>query len=401
MKRRQGRAEGAPLTTSLVEGAGPEGLSGSAGPGRGGERPGPSRTGTHASIFPAMNAITFHDIETLVFEQVSDPVLLAPSDAIVRVRAAGICGSDLHPYFGRERGLDPGTVMGHEFLGEVVEVGADVTRFEVGDVVVAPFSTNCGACFYCRTGLTARCESGGLFGWVQGGLGLQGAQAELVRVPLVDGTLVAVPEGLDDAVALLAGDILSTAAFGAELAGVSEGDLVVVVGCGPVGLLAILTALERGAREVVAVDRVPSRLAVAVNFGATPADFSAGDPLAVVRERSQGRGADAAIEAVGSPEATRLAADLLRLGGRLAAVGVHTEPHLALSPGEIYDRNLRYASGRCPARHYMEASLALAVRDEALIGTMISHRLPLSRGVDAYARFAAREDGWTKVVLRP
>ena len=115
-----------------------------------------------------------------------------------------------------------------------------------------------------------------------------------MRVPLVDGTLVAVPEGLDDAVALLAGDILSTAAFGAELAGVSEGDLVVVVGCGPVGLLAILTALERGAREVVAVDRVPSRLAVAVNFGATPADFSAGDPLAVVRERSQGRGADAA-----------------------------------------------------------------------------------------------------------
>jgi threonine dehydrogenase-like Zn-dependent dehydrogenase len=348
-----------------------------------------------------MNAITFHDVETLAFEQVPDPSLLAPSDALVRVRAAGICGSDLHPYFGRERGLDSGTVMGHEFLGEVVEAGADVTRFAVGDVVVAPFSTSCGACFYCRTGLTARCVGGQLFGWVQGGKGLQGAQAELVRVPLADGTLVAVPRGLDDAVALLAGDILSTAAFGADLAGVSQGDLVVVVGCGPVGLLAILTALDRGAREVVAVDQVPSRLAVARRFGATPADFAAGDPISVVRERSQGRGADAAIEAVGSPDATRLAADLLRPGGRLAAVGVHTEPHLALSPGEIYDRNLRYASGRCPARHYLPASLALAGRDAALIGTLVSHRLPLSQGVDAYRRFAAREEGWTKVVLVP
>lgn len=348
-----------------------------------------------------MNAITFQDIETLVFEQVPDPVLQAPSDAIVRVRAAGICGSDLHPYFGRERGLDPGTVMGHEFLGEVVEVGTDVRRFEVGDVVVAPFSTSCGACFYCRSGLTARCEHGQLFGWVQDGRGLHGAQAELVRVPLADGTLVSVPDGLDDDVALLAGDILSTAAFGADLAGVAAGDVVVVVGCGPVGLLAILAAKARGAREVVAVDRVPSRLEVARRFGATPADFATGDPLAVVRDRTEGRGADAAIEAVGAPEATRLAADLLRLGGSLAAVGVHTEPHLALSPGEIYDRNLRYASGRCPARHYMEASLAVAARDQDLIGTLISHRLPLSEGVDAYARFAAREEGWTKVVLRP
>jgi len=212
---------------------------------------------------------------------------------------------------------------------------------------------------------------------------------------------VRVPDGLDDGVALLAGDILSTAAFGADLAGVGPDDLVVVVGCGPVGLLAIRAALERGAREVVAVDRVASRLAVAERFGATPADFEAGDPLAVVRERSGGRGADAAIEAVGTADATRLAADLLRLGGSLAAVGVHTEPHLALPPGEIYDRNLRYASGRCPARHYMEASLTLAARDEALLATLISHRLPLSEGVDAYARFAAREAGWTKVVLRP
>jgi alcohol dehydrogenase len=348
-----------------------------------------------------MNAITFQDVERLAFGPVPDPRILEPGDALVRVRVAGICGSDLHPYFGRERGLDPGTVMGHEFLGEIVEVGAEVKGFRVGDRVVAPFSTSCGTCFYCRRGLTARCLRGQLFGWVQEGRGLQGAQAELVRVPLAEGTLVRVPEGLDDAVALLAGDILSTAAFAVELVGVSPGDLVAVVGCGPVGLLAIRAALGRGAREVMAVDPVPSRLELAARFGATPAGTGGPEAVAAVRERSEGRGADAAIEAVGSPESTRLAADLLCLGGRLAAVGVHVEPNLALSPGEIYDRNLRYASGRCPARHYMPASLETAARDQALISTLVSHRLPLSQGVEAYRRFAAREQGWAKVVLLP
>lgn len=348
-----------------------------------------------------MNAITFQGVEHLAYERVPDPEIVESTDTIVRVRVAGLCGSDLHPYFGRERGLDVGTVMGHELLGEVVEAGGGVHDFRVGDVVVAPFSTSCGVCFYCRTGLTARCERGQLFGWVQGGVGLQGAQAELVRVPLADGTLVKVPEGVDEAVALLAGDILSTATFGADLAAVAAGDVVAVVGCGPVGLLAIRAALARGAREVFAVDRVPTRLAVARRFGATPVDFSHDDAVAAVRDRTEGRGADAAVEAVGAPEATRLAADLLRLGGRLAAVGVHTEAHLALSPGEIYDRNLRYASGRCPARHYLPASLALATRDAALFASLVSHRLPLSDGVDAYRRFAAREEGWTKVVFTP
>jgi threonine dehydrogenase-like Zn-dependent dehydrogenase len=291
--------------------------------------------------------------------------------------------------------------MGHELLGEIVEAGEDVRGFAVGDVVVAPFTTSCGTCFYCRSGLTARCERGQLFGWVQEGRGLHGGQAELVRVPLADGTLVRVPEGMADGVALLAGDILSTAAFGTDLADVRDGDVVAVVGCGPVGLLAIRAAIHRGAREVLAVDRVPSRLRVAERFGATAVDLCADSATDVVRGRTGGRGADAAIEAVGSAEATRTAAELLRPGGRLAAVGVHTEEHLALSPGEIYDRNLRYAAGRCPARYYLPTSLQLAARDEALIGTLLSHRLPLSDGIDAYRRFAAREEGWTKVVFLP
>jgi threonine dehydrogenase-like Zn-dependent dehydrogenase len=168
-----------------------------------------------------------------------------------------------------------------------------------------------------------------------------------------------------------------------------------------VGLLAIRTALDRGAREVVAVDRIPSRLEMAERFGATAVSFRTDDPRIVVDRLTEGRGADAAIEAVGSPASTRTAADLLRHGGRLAALGVHTEAHLVLSPGELYDRNLRYAAGRCPARHYMPASLELAAREADLLASLISHRLPLSEGVQAYRRFAAREPGWNKVVLLP
>ena len=348
-----------------------------------------------------MKAITFHGIEELAFENVPDPELCAESDAIVRVTATGVCGSDLHPYFGREIGLDVGTVMGHEPLGEVVEVGSAVRVHTVGAKVVAPFTTNCGDCFYCETGLTARCSSGQLFGWVEGGKGLHGGQAEYVRVPHADATLVAVPDGLDEAVALLSGDILSTAAFGADIAGVCDGHVTAVIGCGPVGLLAILTAFDRGASAVVAIDRVPSRLQSAKAFGAITVNFETTEPRLVVDEYTKGRGVDSVIEAAGNEGATRLAADLLRNGGRIGALGVHSEPYLAVSPAELYDRNLSYVAGRCPARHYMPESLGLALRRQKEIATMISHRLPLSEGVEAYRRFAAREAGWNKVVLFP
>jgi alcohol dehydrogenase len=348
-----------------------------------------------------MKAITFQGIESLAFGDVPDPVLRQGGDALVRVSVAGVCGSDLHPYFGREVGIEPGTVMGHEFVGTVAEVGPGVDGLHTGDVVVSPFTTSCGACFYCTRGLTARCERGQLFGWIQDGEGLHGAQAELVRVPLASSTLVKVPPGLDLEVALLAGDILSTALFGAHLASVEKGDSVVVVGCGPVGALAVLASLHRGAERVFALDRVPERLELAERWGAIPVDVSADDVVEAVRNGTGGRGADAAIEAVGSSDATRLAADVLRLGGRLSAVGVHTEPHLALSPGEIYDRNLTYSAGRCPARAFMPQALELAQRHQDRLKSLISHRFPLARGVEAYRVFAERRDGCTKAVLIP
>lgn len=348
-----------------------------------------------------MQAITFADVETLQLGTVADPVIIDEGDVIVDVDAAGICGSDLHPYLGRERGLDRGTIMGHEFVGRVTDVGAGVRTFRRGDRVVAPFTTSCGACRYCDIGLTSRCMHGQLFGWVENGRGLHGAQAERVRVPLADTTLVAVPDTLhDDALALLAGDVLATALFAAELAHVQAGDVVAIIGCGPVGLLAVRAARARGARNVFALDTVASRLVIAERFGATP--VMAGDDAAeFVREHTGGYGADCAIEAVGTPEATRTAAALLRPGGVLAAVGVHTEPHLALSPGAIYDRNLTYGAGRCPARRLLPAALELAHRDAALLAGLVSHRLPLAEGVTAYERLAAREEGWAKVVLLP
>lgn len=349
-----------------------------------------------------MKAITFVDVEQLELSDVAAPHIEDPRDVIVQIAVAGICGSDLHPYLGRERGLDRGTIMGHELVGRIVEVGAGArSHWSEGDRVVAPFTTSCGACWACGLGLTSRCTQGQLFGWVQDGRGLHGAQAEHVRVPLADATLVAVPDAVeDDAVALLAGDVCATALFGAEIARVSAGDSVAIVGCGAVGLLAIRASLARGAAQVFACDVVASRLAAAERFGAI-ALRADGDPVSAVREQTGGRGVDAVIEAVGTPQATRLAADLARVGGRIGAVGVHTEPHLALSPGELYDRNLTYSAGRCPARRLLPAALELAAREARLVATLVTHRLPLEAGPDAYRRLASREEGWGKVVLLP
>lgn len=346
-----------------------------------------------------MKALIFEAVGRIGHATVPDPEIREAGDVIVRVEAAAVCGSDLHVYRGLEAGLDAGTVMGHEFAGEVVEVGAEVTRFRPGDRVASPFTTSCGDCFYCRAGLTARCVRGQLFGWVEKGRGLHGAQAELVRVPLADTTLVAIPEGTPAETALFAGDVLATGWFGAESAGAGPGRSVAVVGCGPVGLMAILAARELGAERVFALDALPERLALAEHWGAEPVDIRE-SAVAVIREATGGRGADAAVEAVGSPQATRLAFDLVRPGGTIGAVGVHTESHLAIAPGEAYDKNLTYRAGRAPARAYMERLLPLIRSGRYDLAALISHRLPLAEGPRAYDLFDRKLEGCTKVVLR-
>jgi threonine dehydrogenase-like Zn-dependent dehydrogenase len=347
-----------------------------------------------------MRALIFEGVGRVGHAEVADPSLLEPGDAIVRVRAAGVCGSDLHVYRGLETGLDPGTPMGHEMAGDVVEVGSGVTGFRPGDRVVSPFTTSCGDCFYCRSGLTARCVVGQLFGWVQEGRGLAGAQAEYVRVPLADTTLVGVSAEIPPELALLAGDVLATGWFGAESAGARLFSTIAVVGCGPVGLMAVLAAREMGAERVFAIDSLPDRLALAERFGAEPLDLGR-EPAARVRDATEGRGVDGVVEAVGSPEATGLAWELARPGGTIAAVGVHTESHLAVSPGALYDKNLTYRAGRCPARYYLDRLVPLVQSRQADLAAMISHRLPLAEAPRGYDLFDRRVEGCTKVVLTP
>lgn len=348
-----------------------------------------------------MKALTFHGKHTVKYESIPDPRIEDPDDVIVKVHLCALCGSDLHPYHEREKGLDQGTAMGHEFIGEIVETGKDVSTFKKGERVFCPFTTNCGRCFYCQTGLTCRCVSGQLFGWIENGAGLHGGQAEFVRVPLADSTLLAIPEGVSPEEALLLGDICSTGFFCAENAQVGPAGVYAVIGCGPVGLMAIAGALELGAEKLYAIDSIPKRLQLAQRFGATPIDFKKQSPVEILKHATEGRGADGVLEVVGSPSAGKAAIDLVRPGGIISTVGVHTEQHMAFSPAEAYDKNLTYKNGRCPARRYMEKLIPLVQAKQVDITAVISHRLPLSQGVEAYKMFDQKLDGCMKVVLVP
>ena len=346
-----------------------------------------------------MQAITFRGVREVAVAEAPDPELLSDRDAIVRVELAGLCGSDLHVYLGREVGIDPGTVMGHEFVGRVERVGKAVRGIAPGDRVASPFTTSCGACYFCTRDLSARCTEGQLFGWVERGVGLQGGQASRVRVPFADSTLFPLPDDLDLPEALLLCDVLPTGYYCARMAEVGAGGTFAVIGVGPVGLMAVLAARERGARRLYAIDSIPARLARAEALGATPIDAGRADPRAVVRGASDGRGADAVMEAVGSAEAARLAFDLVRPGGIVATVGVHHDRGFPFSPAEAYDRNLTWKIGRCPARSLMPEMVPLARAHRRELASLLTHRLPLARGAEGYRLFDARADGCLKVAF--
>lgn len=345
-----------------------------------------------------MRGVCFESVEKIAVRQLADPVIEHERDAIVRVDLAGLCGSDLHPFFGREHGIDVGTVMGHEFVGEVVALGRPNATLSVGDRVCSPFTTNCGTCFYCLAGLTSRCERGQLFGWREQGVGLHGAQSQFVRVPHADSTLLSIPAGLSDETALLLGDNLSTGYFAAEMAGIGESGVYVVVGCGTVGLLAIVAALRRGASAVISVDPNPSRAAIAARLGAT-AFTDADEAVAVVSDLTDGRGADAVAELVGLPEAQRLAYRLVRPGGTMSVIGCHCSPHFAFSPAEAYGKNLTYRTGRCPARALMSTLVDGLIKDPVDLSWCVTHRFSIDQAIAAYDTFAYGKDDCVKAVL--
>jgi threonine dehydrogenase-like Zn-dependent dehydrogenase len=348
-----------------------------------------------------MHALTFHGTKNICYESSNDPVLLEPGDAIVKISLAGICGSDLHVYLGRESGLDTGTVMGHEFVGEIIETGSAVKKFHKGNKVLSPFTTSCGECFYCRIGLTCRCEKGNLYGWVQQGKGLHGGQAEYVRVPMADTTLVPLSNDLNEEQGLLLGDVFSTGYYCADRAVIHPKGTYAVIGCGPVGLMAVVAAKHLGAENLYAVDTLPERLNQAQSFGALPLNANAINVKEYIFNITRGRGADAVLEAVGSPGSLRLAIELVRPGGIISSVGVHTSNQFAFSPIEAYDKNLTYLSGRCPARYYAEKLIREEVAQRYDITSIITHRFALQDGSRAYRVFDQKEDHCIKVVLLP
>lgn len=351
----------------------------------------------HTSEVPALKAICFEEVERIGVREMPIPVLLQPSDAVVRVELAGLCGSDLHPFFGREPGLDVGTVMGHEFVGTIDSVGASVTSLTDGDRVFAPFTTNCGVCYFCRQGLTSRCSRGQLFGWRSNGQGLHGGQAEYVRVPLADATLMKVPEGMDDDTALLLGDNLSTGYYCAEMAEIRPEGVYAVIGCGNVGLLALTCAERLGAERIIAIDPVESRRTLATSLGATA--HTPEEAAAAIADATDGRGADGVMELVGLPEAQKLAFDVIRPGGTMSVIGCHCAPGFAFSPVGAYDKNLTYRTGRCPARHYMSRLVDELVEAPIDLSWCITHRFDISDAETAYRKFAYREPGCLKAAI--
>lgn len=345
-----------------------------------------------------MKGICFQSIGVVQYQDLADATIEEANDAVVQVELAGMCGSDLHPFFGREAGLDPGTVMGHEFVGRVVAVGNSVKLLKNGDHVYAPFSTNCGHCFFCHKGLTSRCTESQAIGWRSNGIGLHGGQAEFVRVPNADATLKPIPDGLSPESALLLGDNFSTGYFCAEMAEIDPNGLTVVIGCGSVGLLSIMAAQYHGARNLIAIDRVAARRELASSLGATCIPPGP-EAIELVKSCSDGRGADSVMELVGLPDAQRLAYEIIRPGGVMSVIGCHSSPSFSFSPTEAYNKNLTYKTGRCSARHYMDKLTRRVMDEQWKIDAMITHRFTPADCVNAYDVFSNQKDGCIKAAF--
>jgi alcohol dehydrogenase len=356
-----------------------------------------------------MRALLFEGPGVIAYrEDVPDPQIQDPTDAVIAVRASGLCGSDLHPHAGREPAR-PGVVPGHEAVGEVLAVGGAVARFTVGDRVLVPFTTSCGTCGACQRGLSARCERGQLLGWGDPDdldrPAVHGAQAERLRVPLADGTLVRVPEGVGDLEALLLTDNLPTGWAAVERLRPTEGEPLGVVGLGAVGLCAVAAARALGADPVLGVDPVASRRAQAERLGALAADPRDAEEAVAAILGGDGVGRlPAVVDAAGTPSAQRLALALLRPGGGLSVIAVPTQDGFAFTPVEAYDRNLAVHLGRAPVRSLLDRLLP-RVADGTLTvpaEVVLTHAgVPLSEGPEVYRRFAAREPGLTKVAFDP
>ncbi len=346
-----------------------------------------------------MRAVVYRGIGRVAVEDVPEPQIREPSDAVVRIQVSAICASDLHFLHGKAP-LDPGEGMGHEAMGIVESVGASVERVRPGDRVAVSFHIACGRCWFCARGLTQLCEDWRMLGAGLFGGELGGTQAELVRVPAADVNLLPVPPEVGDEAAVFLGDVLTTGFYGADAAAIHEGDVVAVVGAGPIGLCCIQAARLHRPGLILALDMEPDRLTLAERFGATPIDVTGHHPHTAVAERTDGRGADTVIEAVGTPEAFTSALDVVRRGGRISVVGMFTSETVPMQAGVWWTRALtvRFA-GICPVHAYWERVLDEVMRGRLDPLPVVSHRLPLGQAARGYELFRSRRA--TKVLLRP
>lgn len=385
-----------------------------------------------------MHALVFHGPQSMKFEKVEDPKIEQATDCILRVTSTAICGSDLHIYNGFIPQGRP-MVLGHEFMGIVEAVGKDVRSLAVGDRVVVPFPIACGSCWFCSHHLPIHCETsnpekygpegalldekgGALFGYTDLYGGYDGGQAQYVRVPYADVGPRKVPDALTDDQVLFLSDILPTGWSAIQWAEPKGGETVVVLGCGPVGLMAMKSAWAMRAGRVIGVDREPYRLARAARVaGAEVLDSTQVDVAEHVRAITGGRGADIVVDAVGleahrsmtdklknlvhmevgSIEALRQAIRIVRRGGTISIVGVYGVPYDNFPLGQLFDKGVALRMGQAPVHNIIDSLMTMVMAGSLKLDDVISHRVPLSEGAHAFEIFSKKQDECVKVVMRP
>jgi 2-desacetyl-2-hydroxyethyl bacteriochlorophyllide A dehydrogenase len=344
-----------------------------------------------------MRAVTFQAPEEVRIEEKPEPEVGAAGEAVVRIEASGVCGSDLHIYHGRVP-VEPGFTIGHEFVGTVLAAGPEVERVAVGDRVLGCFKTACGICALCLRGEYHRCLRGRTFGHGANLGDLQGAQAEQLLVPNANLTLRPVPEGMSDDVALFAGDVMGTGYHAIAHAGTRSGDTVAVLGLGPVGLCAIQAALAAGASQVFAIDTVEARLAMAAAFGARALHLTEQDPKREVRTATGGLGVDVAVDAVGDPAPLAMAVSLARDAGIVSGIGAY-DGRFEVPMGLAWLKGLQLRLGLANVVGHVDRVLALMEAGKLDPGPLVTHHMPLDEASEAYRLFANREA--LKIVLTP
>jgi threonine dehydrogenase-like Zn-dependent dehydrogenase len=379
-----------------------------------------------------MKAVVFHGVGDIRLDDVPEPTLQQPTDAIVRITSSAICGTDLHFIRGSAPDMEPGTILGHEGVGVVEALGADVRNLEVGDRVLIPSTIACGNCAYCRAGYFAQCDVANpngkkagtsFFGGPKATGPFHGLQAEKARIPYANIGLIKLPEAITDNQAIAMSDIFPTAWFGAEMAEIKDGDTVAVFGCGPVGLFAIISAKLMGAGRVFAIDGLNDRLARARHLGAECINFEEEDPVEAINRLTDDIGVDRAIDAVGidanhghgghphgheqwqpgdaPSQALEWAVEGLAKAGTLSIIGVYPAGFDSFPIGAAMNKNIRMNMGNCHHRKYIPKLIELTLAGKVDPAKVLTQCEPLTDAISAFAAFDLHEAGWIKVKLKP